>query len=185
MRQRPMKLVSIEIAEAIEKGIVKFLEEKGEAASMRFTRFIDLGGKQVELYLYPPQKGASVWCTIGVKSVFRTEEGDCAVYAVKIPSVEKKLEDVLVNPVPAKLPALVERILNFLKEDLLQKASEKGAALEGGGLALDSQKKGSAEPGPETSDTEGDTPLEDISEETDGSGAPESTGPEGDPTSKE
>ena len=38
-----MKVVSIEIAEAIENEIVKFLEENGEIGSMQFTRFIDLG----------------------------------------------------------------------------------------------------------------------------------------------
>ena len=39
-----MKVASIEIAEAIENEIVKFLEENGETGSMQFTRFIDLGG---------------------------------------------------------------------------------------------------------------------------------------------
>jgi len=165
-----MKLVSIEIAEAVEKAIVKFLEEKGESASMRFTRFIDLGGKQIELFLYPPQKGATVWCTIAIKSVFRTDEGDCVVYSVRIPSLEKTFEDVLVNPVAAKLPAMVERLLDFLKEDLLQKASEKGAALEGGGLALGSEE--SAAPEPERSDPESEegNPLGEISEEADEAG---------------
>ena len=52
-----MKVVSIEIAEAIENEFVKFFEENGETGSMQFTRFIDLGGKKVELFLYPPQMG--------------------------------------------------------------------------------------------------------------------------------
>lgn len=159
-----MKVSAIEIAEAIENEIVKFLEEKGEAASMRFTRFIDLGGKQVELFMYPPQMGASVWCVIGVKAVFKTEEGDCVVYSVKIPSIEKGFEEVLVNPERAKLPVMIERILNFLKEDLLQKASEKGVALEGRGLAIEGDPEGS----PETNEEEGvegeeSKPLEEIS----------------------
>ena len=124
-----MKVVSIEIAEAIENEIVKFLEENGEAGSMRFTRFIDLGGKQVELFLYPPQMGASVWCIINVKAVFKTEEGDCVIYSVKIPSMEKGFEDVLVNPERAKLPAMKERVLKFLKDDLLQKARERGRSV--------------------------------------------------------
>lgn len=159
-----MKVVAIEIAEVIENEIVKFLEENGEAASMRFTRFIDLGGKQVELFLYPLQMGASVWCIIGIKAVFKTDEGDCLVYSVKIPSLEKKFEDVLVNPERAKLPAMMERILKFLKDDLLQKASEKPAAIEGGGLALGSDKKGVPESeSDEGSVSEESNPLEEIS----------------------
>lgn len=161
-----MKLVSIEIAEAVEKAIVGFLEEKGESESMRFTRFIDLGGKQVELFLYPPEKGTTVWCTIAIKSVFKTDEGDCVVSTVRIPSLEKKFEDVMVNPVEEKLPAMVERVLNFLKEDLLRKASEKGTALEGGGLALESEDKGVAEPESGDSGPEDETPLSEISEKT-------------------
>ena len=140
-----MKVASIEIAEAIENEFVKFLEENGEIGSMQFTRFIDLGGKKVELFLYPPQMGASVWCIINVKAVFKTEEGDCVIYSVKIPSLEKGFEDVLVNPERAKLPAMNERVLKFLKDDLLQKAREKGTALEGGGLALESDSNGNPE----------------------------------------
>lgn len=158
-----MNVVAIEIAEVIENGIVKFLEENDEATSMRFTRFIDLGGKQVELFLYPHQMGASVWCIIGIKAVFKTEEGDCMVYSVKIPSNERKFEDVLVNPERAKLPAMMERILKFLKDDLLQKASEKSRALEGGGLALGSDQK--SDPVPESegeASSEEANPLEEI-----------------------
>ncbi len=161
-----MKVVAIEIAEVIENGIVKFLEENDEAASMRFTRFIDLGGKQVELFLYPDQMGASVWCIIGIKAVFKTEEGDCVVYSVKIPSIERKFEDVLVNPERAKLPAMMERILNFLKEDLLQKASEKSRALEGGGLALGTDQKVDPDSEVEAGSTsEEANPLEEIAKE--------------------
>jgi len=158
-----MKVVAIEIAEVIEKGIVKFLEENDEAASMRFTRFIDLGGKQIELFMYPDQMGASVWCVIGIKAVFKTEEGDCVVYSVKIPSNERKFEDVLVNPEREKLPAMMERILKFLKDDLLQKASEKSRALEGGGLALGADQKGDPDPeSEEGSASEEANPLEEI-----------------------
>jgi hypothetical protein len=160
-----MKVVSIEIAEAIENEIAKFLEENGEAGSMRFTRFIDLGGKQVELFLYPPQMGASVWGIINAKAVFKTEEGDCVIYSVKIPSLEKGFEDVIVNPERAKLPAMIERILKFLKEDLLQKSKEKGTALEGGGLALESDSNGKPElDKKEGASGEDETPLEEISD---------------------
>lgn len=159
-----MKVVAIEIAEVIENGVVKFLEENGEAASMRFTRFIDLGGKQIELFLYPHQMGASVWCIIGIKAVFKTEEGDCVVYSVKIPSKERKFEDVLVDPERAKLPAMMERILKFLKDDLLQKASEQSRALEGGGLALEADQQGASKPGNEEEiASEESNPLEEIS----------------------
>ncbi len=136
-----MKVVAIEIAEVVERDIAKFLEENEKAGAMRFTRFVDLGGKQIELYLYPPQQGASVWCTIGIKSVFRTDQGECIVYSVKLPESERSFEDTLVNPTKPKLPALSERVLEFLKDELLQKASEEGAALEGGsGLALESSE---------------------------------------------
>ena len=75
-----MKVVAIEIAEVVERDIAKFLEENEKAGAMRFTRFVDLGGKQIELSLYPPQQGASVWCTIGIKSVFRTDQGECIAW---------------------------------------------------------------------------------------------------------
>jgi hypothetical protein len=68
-----MKVVAIEVVEAIENKISKFLKEGGGSYAMRFTRFIDLGGKQTELYLYPPEAGSSVWCTIGVRSVFKSD----------------------------------------------------------------------------------------------------------------
>lgn len=174
-----MKVVAIEIAEAIETEIVTFLEANSEAASMRFTRFIDLGGKQVELFLYPPQLGASVWCTIGIKSIFRADEGDCVVYSVSIPSTERRFENVLVNPERSKLPAMVERILNFIQEDLLRKASERVPTLESGGLALGSEQEldNTAKVGPDIGEssrpmaTQSDviegsdsSPLNDISE---------------------
>jgi hypothetical protein len=80
-----------------------------------------------------------------VKAVFKTEEGDCVIYSVKIPSLEKGFEDVLMNPERAKLAAMNEKVLKFLKDDLLQKARENGTALEGGGLALESDSNGNPE----------------------------------------
>lgn len=133
-----MKVVAIEVVEAIENKISKFLKEGGGSYAMRFIRFIDLGGKQTELYLYPPEAGSSVWCTIGVRSVFKSDEGDCMFYSINIPSSGRRFEDVLVSPEIWKLPALTDKILQFLKTDLLLMVNEGGAALEGGSGTLDS-----------------------------------------------
>lgn len=132
-----MKVVAIEVAEAIEKEIAQFLKDWGGGYTMRFTRFIDLGGKQTELYLYPPEEGAPTWCTIGVKSVVKSDEGECMLYSVKLPSSGKVWDDVLVSPEIWKLPALTDKILKFIKTDLLLKVNEGGGALEGGDLALE------------------------------------------------
>ena len=61
-----MKVTAIEIAEAIEKEITRYLEEASDRSEMRFTRFIDLGGKQLDVYLYPPVSGSTVWCIVGI-----------------------------------------------------------------------------------------------------------------------
>ncbi len=59
-----MKVTAIEIAEAIEKEITRHLEEASDRSEMRFTRFIDLAGKQLDVHLYPPVSGATVWCIV-------------------------------------------------------------------------------------------------------------------------
>jgi hypothetical protein len=132
-----MKVVAIEVAEAIEKEIANFLKDWGGGYAMRFTRFIDLGGKQTELYVYPPEAGATPWCTVGVRSVFKSGEGECIITSVKLPSLGKTWGDVMVSPEIWKLPALSDKILKFLKNDLLIKVNEGGGALEGGGFALE------------------------------------------------
>ena len=163
-----MKVVAIEVAEAIEKEIAKFLKEWGGGYPMRFTRFIDLGGKQTELYLYPPQAGASPWATVSVKSVFKSDQGDCMVYAVTIPSASKRMEDVLVSPEVWKLPALADKVLQFIKADLLVKAGEGGgAALEGGSPALESTATSSPQ---ESSNSEEGEVEEDELEDLDTEG---------------
>ncbi len=164
-----MKLVAIEIAEKVERDIAQFLEESGKPDSMRFTRFIDLGGRQVELYLYPPQMGASVWCTIGIKFVFRTDQGECVLYSANLPEQERSFEDVLANPEAAKLPALSEKILAFLKDSLLQKVNEEGANLEGGGgLALGSEADAieGAESDAVVDESPEETPLKEIASDS-------------------
>jgi len=158
-----MKVVAIEVAEAIENEIAKFLKDWGGGYEMRFTRFIDLGGKQVELYLYPPEAGASPWSTIGVKSVFKSDDGDCMLYTVNVPSSGKRLEDVLVSPEIWKIPALTDKILKFIKTDLLLKINEGGAALEGGVSALESSAPALAEKSPLADDDEDE--LDDLDTE--------------------
>ncbi len=154
-----MKIVAIEVAEAIEKEIATFLQEWGGGYAMRFTRFIDLGGKQTELYMYPPEAGASHWATINVKSVFRSDQGDCMVYSVSIPSAGKRMEDVLVSPEVWKLPALSDKVLKFMKADLLVKTGEGGGmALGGVPAALESQEAGPTA----SSESEEDEDLEDL-----------------------
>ncbi len=127
-----MKVYTIEIAEAIEKEFSAFLKDWGGGYQMRFTRFIDLGGKQVDLYIYPQDPSAPPWMIIRVKSVFKSDQGECMQYFVSIPSLNKTMDDVLVSPEIWKLPALTDRILQSVKADLLAKINEGGGALEGG-----------------------------------------------------
>jgi len=140
-----MKVTAIEIAEAIEKEITRYLEEASDRSEMRFTRFIDLGGKQLDVYLYPPVSGAAVWCIVGIKSVYRDEQGDCMIFNVKLPNSDRRFEHVQVSPVEEDLPRIAKKIVDFLKDDL--KAVNEGATLEGGNsLALGgkgSEKDGS------------------------------------------
>jgi hypothetical protein len=160
-----MKVVSIEVAEAIEKEISTFLKDWGGGYVMRLTRFIDLGGKQTELYLYPPEEGAPPWCTIKVKSVFKSDQGECMLYSINLPVSGKRFEDVLVSPEIWKLPALTDKILKFLKTDLLLKINEGGATLEGGSNALESSGP-SPQGEPELPEsTEEEDELEDLDTE--------------------
>ena len=171
-----MKVVAIEVAEAIENEIANFLKDWGGGYVMRFTRFIDLGGKQAELYLYPAEAGAPPWSTINVKSVFKGDDGDCMVYTVNLPSSGKKLEDVLVSPEIWKIPALTDKILKFIKTDLLLKINEGGGALEAGGLALEPTAPSLPEESASTDDDEDE--LDDLDTEgiLAGDGSEESSG---------
>ena len=128
-----MKVYTIEVVEAIENEMKKFLSEWGGGYSMRFTRFLDLGGQQCDLYAYPAEAGSAPWLVVRVKSVFKSDQGDCMQYFVNLPSVGKNLDDVLVSPEIWKLPALADKILQFIKNDLLIKINEGGGTLEGGG----------------------------------------------------
>jgi hypothetical protein len=141
-----MNVTAIEIAEAIEKAITRYLEEASDRNEMRFTRFIDLGGKQLDIYLYPPVSGASVWSIVGIKSVYRDEQGDCMLFNVKLPSSDRRFEYVQVSPVKEDLPQIAKKIVDFLRDDL--KAVIEGAMLEGGNLALGG--KGSEKDGSDT-----------------------------------
>ncbi|MGK0237669.1 MAG: hypothetical protein ACI92G_001129 [Candidatus Pelagisphaera sp.] len=160
-----MKVVAIEVAEAIENEIANFLKDWGGGYVMRFTRFIDLGGKQTELYLYPPEVGASPWCTINVRSVFKSDEGECMLYSINIPVAGKRFEDVLVSPEIWKLPALTDKILKFLKTDLLLKINEGGATLEGGSNALESSEAAPQGEAALADSTEEEDELEDLDTE--------------------
>ncbi len=169
-----MKVLAIEIAEAIEKEIATFLKDWGGGYAMRFTRFIDLGGKQTDLYLYPPKAGASPWCVIRIRSVFKSDQGECMQYFVNLPATGMNLDDVLVSPEIWKLPKLTDRILKFLKADLLIKVNEGSGALEGGGLALESDASLPSGPA-ESSQTEEE---EDEDVDTSGILAPDGGGEE-------
>jgi len=160
-----MKVAAIEVTEAIENEISKFLKDWGGGYMVRFTRFIDLGGKQTELYLYPAEAGSSAWCIIGVRLVFKSDEGECMLYSIKIPSSGKRFEDVLVSPEIWKLPALTDKILKFLKTDLLLMVNEGGAALEGGSGTLDSGESPQHEAFASVSSTEDEDDLDKLDTE--------------------
>lgn len=147
-----MKVTAIEIAEAIEKEITRYLEEASDRSEMRFTRFIDLGGKQLDVYLYPPVSGATVWGIVGIKSVYRDEQGDCMIYNVTIPDSDRRFEYVQVSPVEEDLPGIAKKIVEFLKEDL--KAVNEGAALESGNLAQEGEENGKSDSAGENSENE-------------------------------
>ena len=147
-----MKVTAIEIAEAIEKEITRYLEEASDRSEIRFTRFIDLGGKQLDVYLYPPVSGATVWGIVGIKSVYRDEQGDCMIYNVTIPDSDRRFEYVQVSPVEDDLPDIARKIFEFLKDDL--KAVNEVTTLEGDNLALDVDENGKRNSAGENSENE-------------------------------
>lgn len=101
---------------------------------MKFTRFVDLGGRQTDLYVYTAEPGASPWMIIRIKCVMRSDQGECIQVFVSVAGKPNRHEETLVSPEVWKLPALADRILTFAKNDLLTKVAEGGAALaEGGG----------------------------------------------------
>ncbi|MDQ8180064.1 hypothetical protein [Pelagicoccus sp. SDUM812005] len=131
-----MKVHTIEIASAIEQELQSFLKDWGGGYPMKFTRFIDLGGRQTDLYVYTAEAGASPWMIIRIKSVMKSEQGECIQVFVNVAGKAKAHEETLVSPEVWKLPALADRILTFAKNDMLAKIAEGGAALpEGGGGA--------------------------------------------------
>src|SRR5690606_17562686 len=70
------------------------------------------------------------WMVIRIKSVMRSEQGECIQYFVHIVDSDKKLEEVMVSPEIWKLPALADKVLNFSRNTLLTKIG--GGAIEGG-----------------------------------------------------
>jgi len=127
-----MKIHTIEVAAAIEEELQKFLREWGGGYPMKFTRFIDLGGKQTDLHLYSAQKDASPWMIARIKEVMRSEEGECIQIFVNIAGKSPGMEEVMVAPEVWKLPALADRILAFAKSDMLLKIGEGAGEIEGG-----------------------------------------------------
>lgn len=125
-----MNVHTIEIAAAIEEELTKFLSEWGGGYPMKFTRFIDLGGKQTDLYVYTAVADVPPWMIIRIKSVFKTDQGECIQYFVNINGDEKTMEDVMVSPEIWKLPALADKILNFSRSDMLMRIGDGGAIEE-------------------------------------------------------
>ncbi len=138
-----MKVHTIEIAAAIEEELKKFLSEWGGGYPMRFTRFIDLGGRQTDLYVYTAVEGAPPWMIVRIKSVFKSEEGECIQSFVSMNGGEKNMEDVMVSPEIWKLPALADRILTFSRSEMLLKVQD-GGAIEGGDASAEAL--GSSQP---------------------------------------
>lgn len=139
-----MKIHTIEIAAAIEEEIRNFLKEWGGGYPMRFTRFIDLGGRQTDLHVYKAEKNIPPWMVIRIKSVMKTEQGECIQYFVRIIDSDKTMEEVLVSPEIWKLPALADRVLNFSRNDLLAKIGSEGGAIEEGERSLQSPERPSS-----------------------------------------
>ncbi len=128
-----MKVHTIEIASAIEQELQGFLKDWGGGYPMKFTRFIDLGGRQTDLYVYTAEKGASPWMIVRIKSVMKSEQGECIQVFVNIAGKATAHEETLVSPEVWKLPALADRILKFAKNDMLVKIAEGGEYLGDGG----------------------------------------------------
>lgn len=151
-----MKVYTIEIADAIESEFSKFLKEWGGGYPMRFTRFIDLGGRQIDLYVYTAAKDVPPWLIMRIKSVFKNDQGECIQYHVELVGTDKNINEVMVSPEIWKLPALADKILTFCKNDMLVKIAESGDVLEAGtGGALES-------PQSSTGDTSDEEDYDDI-----------------------
>jgi len=157
-----MKVVTIEVAEAIEKEFKSFLEDWGGGYQLRFARFIDLGGKQTDLYVYPQNRDEGPWMVARIKSAHKSDQGECMQYFVEMTESGKSLDDVLVSPEVWKLPALSSKILEFCKADLLAKIGAGGQALDTGVAgrlegAADAEEKEERKPEPEDEEA-----LEDL-----------------------
>lgn len=121
-----MKVHTIEIASAIEQELKNFLKDWGGGFPMKFTRFIDLGGLQTDLHVYSAKDAVSPWMIIRIKSVMKSEQGECILVSVSVAGKSKSYEETLVSPEIWKLPALADRVLTFAKNDMLVKISEGG-----------------------------------------------------------
>lgn len=132
-----MKVHTIEIASAIEQELQGFLKDWGGGYPMKFTRFVDLGGRQTDLYVYTAEPGASPWMIIRIKCVMKSEQGECIQVFVSVAGKQHRHEETLVSPEVWKLPALADRILTFAKNDMLTKVAEGGETLPQGREAED------------------------------------------------
>lgn len=158
-----MKVHTIEIAEAIEQELKKFVNDWGGGYPMKFMRFVDLGGKQTDLYVYTHEKGASPWMIVRVKSVMKSEKGECIQIFVNVAGKAENMEEVLVSPEVWKLPALADRILTFSKNDMLLKISEGTEALGPAGMSSLGDSGSSA--GASTTSSDDEEEYEDLDTE--------------------
>lgn len=130
-----MKVHTIEIASAIEEELKTFLKEWGGGYPMKFTRFIDLGGRQTDLYVYTAEEGAAPWMIIRIKSVMKSDQGECIQVFVNVAGKAGRMEEVLVSPEVWKLPALADRVLTYAKNDMLVKIADSSVSLPEGDSA--------------------------------------------------
>ncbi|MDQ8197755.1 hypothetical protein QEH56_06320 [Pelagicoccus enzymogenes] len=151
-----MKVHTIEIASAIEQELKSFLKDWGGGYPMKFTRFIDTGGRQTDLYVYTAEPGASPWMIVRIKCVMKSDQGECIQVFVNVAGKPTAHEETLVSPEVWKLPALADRVLTFAKNDMLAKVAEGGDSLpEGGGAGnLGSGSKGELGEGTSSDDDE-------------------------------
>lgn len=131
-----MNVHTIEIANAIEQELQSFLKDWGGGYPMKFTRFIDLGGRQTDLYVYTAAEGSPPWMIIRIKCVMKSDQGECIQVFVNVAGKASAHEETLVDPEVWKLPALADRVLTFAKNDMLVKIAEGGDSLpDAGGVA--------------------------------------------------
>lgn len=158
-----MKVVTIEVAEAIEKEFRSFLKDWGGGYQLRFARFIDLGGKQTDLYVYLQNRDEGPWMVARIKSAHKSDQGECMQYFVEMTESGKSLEDVLVSPEVWKLPALSSKILEFCKADLLAKIGAGGQALDtGAGGRLEGGSEAEAEQRKKEQEADEEEALEEL-----------------------